>query len=108
MATTETNERGPAGCPCMWLREHPDRIAAGYRRLLRDDTSEVWDWRKAKGKAAIEAERQAWEREHPGEEWSEHLCGLPDREYTDYARWQRQRARKRKPKPAKANAAITM
>jgi len=92
----------------LWLREHPDRTAAEYRRLLRNDTSEVWDWRRAKGAASIEAERQAWERDHPGQKWSEHLCGLPDREYTDYARWQRQRARKRKPKPVKANAAITM
>ena len=39
------------------------------------------------------AERLAWEQDHPGEEWPEHLCGLSDREYTDYQRWLRRRER---------------
>ena len=59
-----------------WLREHPGRTAAEYRRLVKDDASEVWEWRRAKGGAHVEAERQAWERDHPGEE-----CSMTDREY---------------------------
>jgi hypothetical protein len=68
-----------------WLREHPGRTRAEYDRGLGDDASEVWEWRRTKGQAANRAEAEAWE---------EHLCGLTDREYTDYARWQRQRQRR--------------
>jgi hypothetical protein len=32
-----------------WLSEHPGRTAAEYR-LLRDDESEIWKWRRAKGR----------------------------------------------------------
>jgi hypothetical protein len=77
-----------------WLREHPGRTRAEYNRLLRDDNSEVWDWRRTKGKASIAAERRDWERDHPGEEWQEHQCGMTNREYTDYQRWLRRRARR--------------
>jgi hypothetical protein len=79
-----------------WKREHPGRTFAEYDRLVRDGDSEVWQWRRAKGHAINEAERLAYERDHPGEEWPEHLCGLSDREYTDYLRWLRQRERKNK------------
>jgi hypothetical protein len=78
-----------------WLREHPGRTRSEYNRLLRDDDSEVWEWRRAKGKASIAAERATWERDHPGQQWQEHMCGMTDREYTDYQRWGRQRERRR-------------
>jgi hypothetical protein len=78
-----------------WLREHPGRTAAEYQRLLRDSSGEVWKWRRAKGKASIDAEQRDWERDHPGEEYPEHECGLSDRERTDLERWRRQRARAR-------------
>jgi hypothetical protein len=85
----------------LWLREHPGRTAAEYRRLLRNDASEVWNWRRAKNKATIAAEQAAWERDHPGEEYPEHECGLSDRAYTDLWRWRRQRQR-----AAKAEATL--
>jgi TfoX/Sxy family transcriptional regulator of competence genes len=34
-----------------WLIEHPGRTAAEYNVLLRDQDSEVWQWRRAKGQA---------------------------------------------------------
>jgi len=77
-----------------WLREHHGRTAAEYKRLVQDSNSEVWDWRRAKGEASVGAERRAWERDHPGEEWQQYQCGMTDREYTDYRRWLRQRDRK--------------
>jgi hypothetical protein len=77
-----------------WLREHPGRTRAEYDRLMRDETSEVWEWRKVKGAAWIEAERQAFEADHPGQQYPEHECGLTDREYTDLERWRRKRARR--------------
>jgi hypothetical protein len=78
----------------LWLREHSGRTRKEYDRMLGDDKSEVWEWRRAKGAAAI-AERADWERDHPGEVWPEHLCALSDREYSDYGRWERQRKRRR-------------
>jgi hypothetical protein len=73
----------------VWLAEHPGRTAAEFKHLFRDDDSEVWDWLRAKGAAQNAAEREAWLRDHPGEEYPEHLCGLSDREYSDYERWRR-------------------
>ena len=49
-------------------------------------SDEMLEWRKAKGRADIAAEKQAWERAHPGKEYPEHECGLSDREYIDRAR----------------------
>jgi hypothetical protein len=77
----------------VWLAEHPGRTAAEFNRLFRDDDSEVGDWLRAKGAAENAAEREAWMRDHPGEEYPEHLCGLSDREYTDYQRWLRKSER---------------
>jgi hypothetical protein len=76
-----------------WLREHPGRTVTEYNRLLGNHDSEVWDWRRAKGRAAIEAEARAFERDHPGQEYPEHQCGLNDREATDLERWRRKRDR---------------
>jgi hypothetical protein len=44
-------------------------------------------WRRAKGKAWIEAEAAAWLHDHPGNPLPEHLCSLSDDEYRDYRRW---------------------
>jgi hypothetical protein len=79
--------------PKLWLQDHPGRTAADYDRLPDD---ELWEWRRAKGRASNAAEKRAWQRDHPGKEWSELLCGLSDREYTDYERWKRQYERKRR------------
>jgi len=78
-----------------WLRENPRRTAAEFDRLLRNTSSSVWAWRRTRSEAATAAERAAWERDHPGRPWPEHLCGLSDREYTDYVRWLRGRSRTR-------------
>ena len=52
----------------LWLRDHPGKTVKDYQRLSGDV---LWDWRPAKGEASLAAERRAWERDHPGEEWQE-------------------------------------
>jgi hypothetical protein len=94
--TSEENEArlrelGKQEC-ALWLREYPGMTAKDYRRLL--DT-EVREWRGTKNAARIAAERQDWQREHPGEVYPEHECGLSGRAYTDLECWRRQRRRKR-------------
>jgi hypothetical protein len=79
----------------LWLREHPGRTAAEYRRLMRDHNGEVWEWRRAKGKASNVAEQRDWERDHPGEAYPCHECSLTGREFTDLERWRRQRKRRK-------------
>ena len=74
----------------LWRREHPGKTAEDY-----------WEWRKANGKADNLAERQAWERDHPGHEWPEHLCGLSDAEYVQYDRWHKRWEKGRRPRRAK-------
>ena len=82
------DERGPGpregGSPPRWRREHPGKTAEDY-----------WEWRKANGKADNLAERQAWERDHPGEQYPEHLCGLSDADYVRYQRWRKGRRPRR-------------
>ena len=73
-------------------RELPGRTGKDYHKLM--GSGEMLEWRKAKGRADIAAEKQAWERDHPGKEYPEHECGLSDHEYTDRARWRRQRERR--------------
>jgi hypothetical protein len=85
-----------------WLRSHPGRTAAEYRRLLKDYDGEVWEWRRSLGRASNAAERQAWERDHPGEKLPEHLCSLNDREASDYERWKRQQQKRRRTAPTDA------
>jgi hypothetical protein len=75
----------------LWLRERPGRTVREYKRLTQEGLSE---WRIAMGQAANAAEQADWERDHPGEEFPEHECGLSDREYTDLGRWRRQRERR--------------
>ena len=74
-----------------WLRAHPGKTVKDYERVPDD---EMWEWLRARGEATVAAEKAAWERDHPGQDWPEHMCGLSDREYTDYQRWERQRERK--------------
>jgi hypothetical protein len=49
------------------------------------------------GARELAAEREAWERDHPGQQFPDHECELSDCEYTDLARWQCNYARKRAP-----------
>lgn len=77
-----------------WLREHPGRSKREYNRLRGDPNSEVMEWWRGKVKAVYDAEQRDYQRDHPGEEISEHECALSPREYTDLQRWRRQRARK--------------
>jgi hypothetical protein len=71
----------------LWLREHPGRTVAEYKR-------EVLEWRGAKWRAVEASEAQAYERDHPGEQFPEHECGLSPRESSDLARWRRLRLRR--------------
>jgi hypothetical protein len=65
------------------LREHPGKTAKDFRRLSTED---LMAWRAPKNRAYLAAERQAWERDHPGEQSPEHLCGLSDADYVRYQR----------------------
>jgi hypothetical protein len=49
-----------------WLREHPGKTAKDFRRLSTED---LMAWRAPKNRAYLAAERQAWERDHPGEQY---------------------------------------
>ncbi len=73
----------------LWLREHPGQTAKDFRRLSIEDLTA---WRKPKAEAALAAERRGWERDPPGQEWPEHLCGLSDAEYVAYASVLRRKA----------------
>jgi hypothetical protein len=68
------------------------------RRKLKDLTGQqAPDWAKRDLPLIYEllaTEREAWERDHPGEDYPEHPCGLSDRESTDLTRWKRQRQRR--------------
>ena len=75
-----------------WLAE--GRSIDDYRAGLDDPESEVWDWRRAKGRAAIAAEREAWLADHPGNPLPEHLCSMTDAEYAEYLRWSAEKGRK--------------
>jgi hypothetical protein len=69
----------------LWLREHPGKTAKDFRRLSTED---LRAWRAPKNRAYLAAEWQAWERDHPGEQYPEHLCGLSDADYVRYQRWE--------------------
>jgi len=82
-----------------WLREHPGKTAKDFRRL---STGDLMAWRAPKNRAYLAAERQAWERDHPGEQYPEHLCGLSDADYVRYQRWEerwKKGRRRRRAKP---------
>jgi hypothetical protein len=84
----------------------PEQIVVHNRKTLGDDFSEeAWERRQARGRARNEAEKVAWERDHPGQRFPEHGCNLTPREATDLARWRRQRAKANKLKRAEARLA---
>jgi hypothetical protein len=74
----------------MWKAE--GRSLADYRAGLKDDSSVVWDWRRAKGEASVKAECEAWLRDHPGDPLPEHLCSLTGAKGREYGRWLREHA----------------
>jgi hypothetical protein len=65
----------------LWQQEHPGRSLKEYRAGLDDSDGEVWEWRRAKGRASIKAEQAAWLADHPGNPLPEHMCSLSDEEY---------------------------
>jgi hypothetical protein len=75
----------------LWLKDHPGKTAADYRRL---SSEEEWEWRGAKSRAWIAAEDADYARDHSGQKMPEHECNLTDREWSDLTRWRRQRDRR--------------
>jgi chemotaxis protein histidine kinase CheA len=63
------------------------RSIADYEAGLSNQKSEVWDWRRARGAAAIAAEEAAWLRDHPGRPLPKHLCSLNEAEGAEYDAW---------------------
>jgi len=63
------------------------------RRRLRELTDSRARIARHSTIAALQDEKQAFERDHPGKRYPKHKCGLTDREATDLARCRRQRAR---------------
>jgi len=86
-----------------WLREHPGKTAKDFRRLSTED---LMAWRAPKNRAYLAAERQAWERDHPGHEWPEHPCGLSGAEYVQYDRWHKRWKKGRRPRRAKPTGGV--
>ena len=76
-----------------WVAE--GRSLADYKAGASDGESEVWKWRRAKGKAAVAAEKAAWLRDHPGDPLPEHLCELNKAKGAEYDRWKDERTLKR-------------
>jgi hypothetical protein len=74
-----------------WLREHPGKDRQGLSTAV-DRRPDGVGCAKEPGLAA---ERQAWERDHPGEQYPEHLCGLSDADYVRYQRWRKGRRPRR-------------
>jgi hypothetical protein len=69
----------------MWRAE--GRVLADYQAGIKDDdSSEVWEWRRAHGEAWGKAEREAWLRGHPGNPLPEHQCSLTKSESREYSR----------------------
>jgi hypothetical protein len=76
-----------------WLAEHPGKTRRDWNRGMNDFDSEVWKWRRAKGRAANKAENAAWLRDHPGRPLPEHLCcGLTPAEVDEYEQWRKRRS----------------
>jgi hypothetical protein len=84
-------EQGAANWKAAWLRDHPGRTPEEYEQIL--DTEEpggdgpMWLWRRAMGRASIEAEKAAWLRDHPGNPLPEHMCSLSEDETAEYEKW---------------------
>jgi hypothetical protein len=71
----------------LWLADHPGRTSKEYTQV--QNSEDVWAWRRAKGQAAIAAERAAFAEDHGGRELPEHLCGLTETEATEYDDWRK-------------------
>jgi hypothetical protein len=83
------------------------RSLRDYDAGLDDTDSAVWDWRRAKGRAAIEAEQKDWLRDHPGNPLPEHMCSLTDEQHAEYTAWAAKRRAKEQPESTKtATAAL--
>jgi hypothetical protein len=54
------NEAGQIRFKLHWLHEHPGKTRRDYNAGLKDQTSEVWEWRRAIGRATVVAEETAW------------------------------------------------
>lgn len=76
----------------MWQAE--GRSLADYKAGLEDQESDVWQWRRAKGKKAVAAERADWLRDHPGKPLPEHLCSLTEAQGAEYDAWMAKRAKR--------------
>ena len=48
----------------MWKSE--GRSLADYKAGIANHESQVWEWRRRKGRESIEREKQAWAADHPG------------------------------------------
>jgi len=86
----------------LWLRDHPGKTAKDFRRLSYE---EIAQWRKPWSEAYLAAERQAWERDHPVEQYPEHLCSLSDANYVRYRRWEERWQKGKRPRRAKPTSA---
>src|SRR5262249_25673172 len=71
-----------------WLYWHPGATAEDFARLLRSP-KKLRAWRGQVARARVAAAGEAWERDHPGREWPEHLCGLSDRDSAAYIKYER-------------------
>jgi hypothetical protein len=81
------NEANAINFKLHWLREHPGKTRRDYNAGLKDQTSEVWQWRRAMGHAAVEAEEAAWLADHPGRPLPEHRCSMTPAEGAEYDAW---------------------
>jgi hypothetical protein len=68
----------------LWLADHPGKTATDFTRLPE---AELDKWKTAHNKASRAAERKAWKRDHPGQQWVEDPCGMSEDEWVRYERW---------------------
>ena len=74
-----------------WLRCHPGRTSEEYEQILHSEQpggdGPMWTWRRAFNRAAQEAGRAAWLRDHPSNPLPEHMCSLSEDETAEYEKW---------------------
>jgi hypothetical protein len=79
----------------MWKAE--GRSIADYTAGLRDDDSEVWQWRRAKGAESVERMQRDWLADHPGQTADDFervtSCGATNDEVKAWETWLRPRMR---------------
>jgi hypothetical protein len=59
------------------LEDHSDDPVVEHDALNKVGQRQL-QLRRTWNKAEMAVEREAWERDHPGEEWQEHMCGMTD------------------------------